>query len=169
MYVYITNLAYYNEGVIIGDWFFLGTDTETLNKFLKETVKVDEAHEEYFISDSESETLHYEVNPYCNIYQLNQLVAEFHQRTEEEQAVVNALLDSGIADSLESALETVSDYELIPSIHSPFDVGYYFLEEGFYYEIPDELRFYLDYEAFGQDMLINGDGYLTAYGFLMSA
>lgn len=169
MYAFITNLAYYNEGKIVGGWFQLGASEEELSRFLSEVVRVDDTHEEYFISDTESETLSYEVNPYCDLYKLNQLINEFYGLEEEEQDTINALLEFGIVQSLEEALNVVSHYCLTYGIESEEDIGYYYLEETGAYEVPDCLRPYLDYEAFGRDFLMNGEAYLTSYGLLTAA
>jgi hypothetical protein len=169
MFVFVENLGYYNEGYRVGGWILLGKSEEELQLFLEEVVCIDEAHEEYFISDTESHKLCYSVNPYCDLFELNHLVCEFNQLTEEEQMTIHALLETGIVDNLTGALDMLDNYQLLSGIKNEYDLGYYFLEDFNFYEIPEFIQNYIDYERYGQDLLISGDGYLTAYGFLMSA
>lgn len=167
MYVYITNLGLYNEGNIVGDWFALGQPIDKLKQFLKKVVKINEQYEEYFISDVESDNLQYEVNPYCNLFELNHLISCFNDLSESEQMTVNALLQSGTINTLGDAMDNVDSYQLIPEIKTEYDLGYYFLAECDFLNIPDYMINYIDFESYGRDILLSDDGELTEFGYLM--
>ena len=169
MFVFVENLAYYNEGKIIGDWFQLGKSDEELQCFLNDVVCIDKTHEEYFIADIESDNLCYSVNSYCDLFELNRLVCQFNELSEEEQMTVNALLETGIFNRLEDALYNVEHYQLIQDIHNEYDLGYYFLENCNFYDMPEFILNYIDYESYGRDILLSGDGDITKYGYLMTA
>lgn len=51
--VFVGNLGRYNEGDLVGAWLELPYDEEELDRWLRDSVAVDEAHEEVFIMDSD--------------------------------------------------------------------------------------------------------------------
>lgn len=61
MSVYAQNLAYYNDGEIIGGWLDLPTTKEEIDDYLNEIVRIDDEHEEYEIADIDDCPFEYEI------------------------------------------------------------------------------------------------------------
>lgn len=169
MEIFIQNLAYYNEGRIVGDWFSLNSSMEDLQQFLQKEVKVDGLHEEYFIADYNFDALHYAPSEYDDISLLMKAVQMFHTLCKEEQQKVNAILELVWVHSsseLIKIIDSLDTYNFYQDIQTDYDLGYFWLEESGCYDIPNFLQGYLDYERFGQDIRLESDGFFTSYGYV---
>lgn len=88
--VFPQNLAYYNEGEIVGGWIDLPQSPEVIDKFLKEVVKVDNEHEEYEIADFEHVPFPYESFQWATLEKLNSLAIVYSTLDEERKEAVQA-------------------------------------------------------------------------------
>ena len=69
--------------------------------------------------------------------------------------------------TLKEAYENKEEYDLYTDIiHSAYDLGYYLINEEGFLDVPESLKNYIDYEAFGKDILIDVEGGMTDYGFI---
>ncbi|MBR4981927.1 MAG: antirestriction protein ArdA [Lachnospiraceae bacterium] len=169
--IYIANLGKYNEGEMVGGWFMLGQEEEELNAFLKEVVGINKEYEEWFIADTDIYDLDLEISEYENIYSLNEMFARYEELSSYEKEVVQAITEimSG-AETLDDAIDKLDDYSLYPDIQNDYDLGYAYIHEwgcvdtrnlGF-------LSSYIDYEALGRDLDLDGMGSFTSKGFLLN-
>ena len=141
---YITDLSAYNQGFLIGEWVELGIDEEELNQIINKIFRLgeeacgDENHEEYFLTDWDTDFL--EVGEYSNIYELNREVARFNELNLEEYQIksVKFLMNSNICSKLDEALEKLD--ELV--IYEDCDF------EGLAFQIADEIYCINDYPEF---------------------
>lgn len=155
--VFITNLAKYNEGELVGQWVTLPLPPEELDEVIEEILGDDE---EYFITDYECEFM--EVPEYCNIHELNELAEELDSLSEHEQKKVKAILEMGAYRDIEEAIANRDSYYLEESINSERDLAWYLLDEVFT-EIPDFIKEYIDLDRFVRDY---SDGYISEYGYI---
>ena len=132
--IYVTNLKKYNEGALVGEWVDLPhEDIESvINKISNDGA------DELFITDYESELEGLEVGEYDNIETLDSIMQEVDNLTDSELLAFQAYLLNG--SSLDEALEEV--HQVVN------DCG---LLDG----VPEEVKMYFDYEAYGRDMDIN--------------
>lgn len=156
--VYITNLAKYNEGYLIGDWVTLPLPPEDLDEVIAEILGDDE---EYFITDYECEFM--EVPEYCNLHRLNELAEQLEELDEHEQKKVKAILEWGAYTRLEDALENMDNFRLDENINNENDLAWYFLDEV-YSDVPDFIKRYVDIKRLGRDLAL--DGYISEYGYI---
>lgn len=156
--VYITNLAKYNEGYLIGDWVTLPLPPEELDESIEEILMDDE---EYFITDYECEFM--EIPEYCNLHKLNELAEQLNDLDEHEQKKVKAILEWGAYRKLEDAINNVDNFRLDENINSENDLAWYFLNEV-YADVPDFIKGYIDVKRFGRDLAM--DGFISEYGYI---
>ena len=185
--LYLANLGKYNEGILKGEWIELPLSETELEEamvnigvahydkegnFVPYVIETDEngyeyVYEEYAIHDYETD-LNISISEYSSLNDLN-TVAEIVEDFELDQ--VNALLDGGVIDMkdlLEGNInEIIQNYgfiELEPTMNEEQEVGYAYVDE--IYGGPEclskeILERYFDYEAFGRDILLGGEGFVS--------
>jgi antirestriction protein len=152
--IYLTNLAQYNAGRLIGEWIELPIAQEELEERIKKILGRDE---EYFITDSESD-IGWKVGEYEDPYKLNEQAGELDEfENQYDEEVLGAFIDhySDMKEALE-ALQS-GDFTIINDVEDEDDLGYEAVDQGFFgIEIPDNLKNYIDYEKIGRDMTFEG-------------
>lgn len=166
--VFITNLGKYNEGELIGKWLDLPCeDTEEELASIGVSDEPDEKgnyYEEYFITDYEND-YGYKVGEYDSLDDLNEMAEELENLDEYDKEIVNAFIENG--SNVEEALEHFrdGDYMLFSNCSDMTDVAYQYIEEtGLLDGVPETLRNYFDYEAYGRDMSYEGTFIFTDNG-----
>ncbi len=158
MQVYIANLGKYNEGELVGAWFTPPIDMEDV----KERIGLNGEYEEYAVHDFE---LPFEISEYTSIAEINRLCAMVEEL--EGSPLYDALseVQGYWFNSLEELLENKDDIICYPDCDTMEDVARYLVEEtGMLGEVPANLQNYIDYEAFGRDLEINGSFLVTSHG-----
>lgn len=151
--VFITDLAAYNEGNLVGKWVELPKDEDELEEIIREILNEGHCgevlcyHEEWFIADYEAP---FRVGEYEDIYRLNEW-AERLEDCREEDDVIRAIFDC--AGSVEEGFDILEDgrYRVYEDCNNMADVAWEVVSEsGMLGGIPDEVARYFDYEAYGQ-------------------
>ena len=185
--LYLANLGKYNEGILKGEWVELPLSETELEEvmvnigvahydkegnFVPYVIETDEngyeyVYEEYAIHDYETD-LNISISEYSSLNDLN-TVAEIVEDFELDQ--VNALLDGGVIDmkdliegDLEEIMQHYSFIELEPNMNEEQEVGYAYVDEvcgGLECLSKEILERYFDYEAFGRDILLSGEGFVS--------
>ena len=165
--IYLTNLGKYNEGELIGEWVELPCDDfESVFERIGISDEPDENgryYEEYFITDYETDVNGLKVGEYDNLDDLNELA----EAIEEDLEKAEALIYFGYSEA-DEIREHIDDIIYITSCkaweNSDYEIGYYYAETMGCLEIPDYLKNYFDYEAYGRDIRIEGSFYETESG-----
>ncbi|WP_139692301.1 antirestriction protein ArdA [Sporolactobacillus terrae] len=158
MKVYIANLGKYNEGELVGAWFTPPVDFEEV----KERIGLNHEYEEYAIHDYE---LPFDIDEYTPIEEINRLcsLAEELEGTpieEEMREIQNAFFGS-----FEEMVEHKDDIICYPDCDDMENVARYLLEEsGTLGEVTSHLQNYIDYEAYGRDLELEGNFLVTSHG-----
>ena len=176
MSVFITDLAAYNQGFLIGEWVAMGElSNEELNQTIKKIFRLgeeackDENHEEYFLTDWDEEF--FEVGEYTNVYELNKEVARFNELNLDDTSkkCVSFLMSENVVSDLDEALEKYEDC-LIYEDMSFLDLAYQIVEEQYNLDdLPQFIANYFDYDALARDLeldqytAINGDIFYYPY------
>lgn len=158
MQVNIANLGKYNEGELVEDWFTPPIDMENI----KERIDLNSEYEKYAIYDYE---LPFEIGEYTSIPEINRLCAMVEEL--EELLIYHELFEiQGYwFESLEELLENQDDIICYADCEDMEDVARYYLgETGMLGEVPTNLKNYIDYQALGRDLEINGNLLVTSYG-----
>lgn len=171
MVVYLTNLGRYNEGVLQGRWLKLPASEEALEKVLDE-IGINEMYEEYFITDSESDIIGINnvINEFSNIQKLNELAECLELLSVDEERKLEAILEYESCSSATELIEIIEDmenYDLLDGIDTEEALGYYYADELCCIEIPENIKCYFDYEAYGRDIRLEGNGIFTSCGYLI--
>jgi len=158
MRVYISNLGKYNEGELVGDWFTPPINMEEV----KERIGLNGEYEEFAVHDYE---LPFDINEYTSIDEINRLCAMVEEIEgtpiyHELKEIINYWFTN-----LEDLLENIDDIICYSDCDSMEDVARYYVEEtGQLGEVPTNLQNYIDYQALGRDMELEGNFLVTAHG-----
>lgn len=152
--IYVTNLSKYNEGVLVGEWVSLPCEglEEVLDKISNN------GNGELFISDYETDISNLKISEYDDILQLNEIAEEIDNLSDEEVIIFQAYLEQYTND-LQQALDAVrqGNYRIYYDCDNMEDVAYQVVNDcGLFDGVPEALKEYFDYEAYGRDMDIEG-------------
>lgn len=167
MSIYLTNLGKYVEGCLIGQWVQLPIPQERLQEVLTQ-IGIGDGHEEYFITDSETDILDISIDEYASIDELNELAAKIEELADSDYTRLAAVLEwespLAVAGVIE-IIENLDSYDLLPDVEDDEALGEYFgVECGAFDTIPEQLRYYIDYEHYGRDIRLELDMCFTSYG-----
>ena len=156
--VYIANLGKYNEGELVGAWFTPPIDYDDM----KERIGLNGEYEEYAIHDYE---LPFDVHEFTPISEINRLCEEIHELDGspilDELKEIQGMWFSSISELLDAK----DDIHCYTDCDSMEDVARYYVEEtGQLGEVPANLQNYIDYQALGRDMEIEGNYLVTSHG-----
>ena len=171
MKVFITNLGRYVEGYLVGKWVKLPVDDETLDKVLTE-IGINEQYEEYFITDYENVTVALGdiISEYSSVAALNKLAQRLEELSDADADKLGAVLEYETCRSVSEVidlLDELDEFDLLPDVTDDEGLGYYYVEEYGSIDIPECIRAYFDYEAYGRDIRLESSCLYTSYGCLL--
>ena len=138
---------------------------------LLKRIGVDEVrYEEFFITSFDGDVLglYDYLTEYENLDELNHLACLLSELDQSDLEKFEAVIDCGshtssVADLI-NLTQNLDCYEFYPDIENEEDLGRYFSED---LPIPDELKDYFDYEAYGRDISINKSGHFAPGGYIV--
>ena len=175
---FITNLGKYNEGELVGEWVKFPTTAEKLKEVFKrigigQKDDFGQPYEEWFITDYDCyvDGLYDKLGEYENLDELNHLaclLSELDKSDLEkfEAAVASGEHTSGVGDLI-NLVENLDCYDFYIGVSDDETLGRIYAEDMELINIPENLRDYFDYEAYGRDMRINEDGGFVKGGFFL--
>ena len=174
---FVTNLGKYNEGELVGEWVKFPTTPEEMQAVFQrigigETDDFGYAYEEWFITDYDCyvDGLYDKLGEYSNIDELNYLASKLDDMTQDDYnrfcAAVSMGNHTGSIQDLINLTENLDCYDIYSDIGDDDDLGRYYLEEMDASQIPDYLRNYIDYEAYGRDIRFSDGGEYTDFGYV---
>ena len=171
MKIFITNLGKYCEGYLVGKWVKLPVADDKLDEVLKE-IGINEFYEEYFITDSESDIIGLSdvITEYSSISALNKLAKRIENLSDCDADKLGAVLEYEGCCSVETVVElldNLDNFDLVTGVTDDETLGYYYAEELGGIDIPEHLKSYFDYEAYGRDIRLESRCLYTSYGFLL--
>ena len=174
MKIFITNLGKYTEGYLIGKWVKLPVSEDKLNEVLEEIGIDNEYYEEYFITDTDCENeiigIGDVISEYSSVQALNELAQRLEDLSADEVDKLCAVLEyeacRSVSDVLE-LLDELDDFDLLTDVNDDEELGYYYAEEYCSIDIPEHVRPYFDFEAYGRDIRLESSCLYTSYGFLL--
>ena len=174
---FITNLGKYNEGALVGEWVKFPTTAEELKKVFERIgigAKDDfgQTYEEWFITDYDCyvDGLYDLLGEYANLDELNYLASKLDDMSQNEYERFQAAMEigdhTGSIQELINLTENLDCYDVYPDIHDHDDLGRYYIEELDAMQVPEHLRNYIDYEAYGRDIALEESGQFTDLGYV---
>lgn len=179
--VWVQNLAYYNEGKIVGGWIDLPQTKEKIDEYLKDIVKIDKMHEEYEIADIDDYPFEYKTVQWESLYKINNLATIYSELTQDNKEKIFAYIDANITSdvSIDELINLCLQVDDIPYYSYYFDgmeysssysnelkMGYTMAEQtGLYSElerlgIVDFFDFEKYGETYGYDFVLFENGYI---------
>lgn len=157
----VRSLSTYAEA----DWV---TPAEAL-EFMDKQNKID-GSEEFIIVDYDAP---FSIGEYDDVSDLAEISEKLEELTDDEIEVLATILDGHTSD-FEEALKIVEDgeYMVYWDCHNMADVAEHYLDETcMLNDVPDFIRNYIDFEAYGRDMsyegtfleLVNSCGYVQIF------
>ena len=174
---FITNLGKYNEGELVGEWVKFPTTAEELKKVfdrigIEQKDDFGQPYEEWFITDYDCYVgaLYDKLGEYENLDELNYLASKLEEMGQGEYAQFQAAMEvgdhSGSLQEIINLTDNLDCYDLYPSIQDYDDLGRYYIEELDAMQVPEHLRNYIDYEAYGRDVAMDESGDFTDLGYV---
>ena len=174
---FITNLGKYNEGELVGEWVKFPTTAEELKEVFKrigigQRDDFGQPYEEWFITDYDCyvDGLYDKLGEYENLDELNYLASKLDEMSDSEYAQFQAGMEMGDhCGSLQEIInltENLDCYEIYPDIEDYDDLGRYYIEELDAMQVPEHLKNYIDYEAYGRDVAMDENGSFTDQGYV---
>ena len=174
---FITNLGKYNEGELVGEWVKFPTTADELKKVFERIGIGSEddfgnPYEEWFITDYDCYVggLYDKLGEYANLDELNYLAAKLDDMDRSEYNQFLAAMEmgdhTGSIQDLINLTENLDCYDVYPDIEGYEDLGRYYIDELEAMQVPDHLRNYIDYEAYGRDVALEEGGEFTEFGYV---
>ena len=174
---FITNLGKYNEGELVGEWVKFPTTAEEMKEVFRrigigQKDEFGQPYEEWFITDYDCyvDGLYDKLGEYESLDELNYLASKLEEMRDYEYAQFRAGMEMGDhCGSLQEIInltENLDCYEVYPNIEDYDDLGRYYIEELDVMQVPEHLRNYIDYEAYGRDVALEEGGTFTDQGYV---
>jgi len=165
--LYITDLAAYNAGKLIGSWVDTTIEQEEFDSKIKDIL--DEGtracndtiqHEEVFITDWEFESIEiFKINEHDSIPAIKNIIDLLLESVEEHQyRIIKFLLDNFIVNSVEEAIEKVDDVIIYENMDMK-QVAEEYLELVDLSDVPDLIKHNIDFQGIAIDLEMDGTYY----------
>ena len=174
---FVTNLGKYNEGELVGEWVKFPTTAEEMKQVfdrigIGQTDDFGHTCEEWFITDYDCyvDGLYDKLGEYESLDELNYLASKLDEmdRGEFEQFQVAMEIGdhSGSVQEIINLTENLDCYDVYPGIEDYDDLGRYYIDELDAMQVPEHLKNYIDYEAYGRDIALDESGDFTSFGYV---
>ena len=174
---FITNLGKYNEGALVGEWVKFPTTYEEMQKVFErigigQTDDFGQPYEEWFITDYDCYVpgLYDKLSEYENLDELNYLASKLDEMQSWEYDQFCAAMEigdhSGSLQEIINLTENLDCYDVYPDIEGYDDLGRYYIDELDAMQVPEHLKNYIDYEAYGRDIALDEGGQFTDLGYV---
>ena len=174
---FVTNLGKYNEGELVGEWVKFPTTADEI-KAVFDRIGIGQKddfgcpYEEWFITDYDCyvDGLYDKLGEYANLDELNYLASKLDNMDKYEYNQFCAAMEvgdhTGSLQDIINLTENLDCYDVYPNIEDHEDLGRYYIEELDMMQVPEHLKDYIDYEAYGRDIAIEEGGNFTEFGYV---
>ena len=170
---YVTNAGKYSEGQLVGETLKFPTTAQEVEALLKRIGVDGVRYQEIFITSFDGDVLglYDHLGEYENLDELNHLACLLSELTSSELETLEAVLDSGdhcssVRDII-NLTQNLDCYGFYPGVSDEETLGRIYVDDLEMLDVPDQVKPYFDYEAYGRDMRINEDGSFVKGGFLL--
>ena len=106
--------------------------------------------------------LYDKLGEYENLDELNYLASKLDEMDQSDYARFQAGMEMGdhcgSVQEIINLTENLDCYEIYPNIEDYDDLGRYYIEELDAMQVPEHLKNYIDYEAYGRDIAMDENG-----------
>ena len=170
---YVTNLGKYNEGELASALLKFPTTREAVQEVLKQIGIDNIRYEEIFIADYDGDLseLNACLGEYESIDELNHLACLLSELDKSDLEKFEAVVASGEhtsgAGDLINLAENLDCYDFYIGVSDDETLGRIYAEDMELINIPENLRDYFDYEAYGRDACIHENGHFAPGGYVV--
>ena len=164
---------------MIGEWVSFPATPEEVKKALEKIGigakdEFGNVYEEWFITDYNCDvdglTKNINFGEYENLDELNYLASKIGElnsyELEKFQAVLEVSDYTGSVKDVINLTDNLDKYDIYPDVKNCEDLGIYYVDELETVKVPDELRYYIDYESYGRDIALDENGQFTENGYV---
>lgn len=130
----------------------------------------DDQHFHIISFDSDILGLYDYLGEYENIDELNHLAHLLKELSPSERETLEAVMDSGqhcgSVQDLINLTQNLDCYDLHPGVDNEEMLGRLYVEDMESLEVPDNIKPYFDFEAYGRDISINENGHFAPGGYV---
>ncbi len=170
---YVTNLGKYNEGKLASETLKFPTTPEAVQDLLKRIGVDGIRYEEIFMAGYESSIpgLAECLSENAHIDEINHLAHTLAALDSGELETFKAVINRGdYTSSMEDLINLTHNLDCYDFYHGVSDdetLGHIYADDMDAIAIPDHLRGYFDYEAYGRDVRLNDGGAFVCGGYVM--
>ena len=177
MAAFITNEGKTNEVEFGGEWVNFPPTAEEMKKVF-ERIGIGQKddfgnpYEEWFITDYDCyvDGIYDKLGEYESLDELNYLASKLDDMKSWEYDQFCAAMEmgdhSGSVQEIINLTENLDCYDVYPDIHDYDDLGRYYIDELDAMQVPEHLKNYIDYEAYGRDVALDEGGDFTYLGYV---
>ena len=169
---YIGNLGKYNEGILATEPLRFPASTEEVQAVLSRIGVDGIRYEEIFIADYDTDVagLRKHLGEGESIDELNYLAVLLDGLDSGQKAKYEAALSlgeyAGSVKDLINLTQNLDCYEFYPEVKNEEALGRYLIDEFGALCVPENIKGYFDYEAYGRDMFLNTTSDFAAGGYI---
>ena len=165
--IYITSICE-GKDYLLGEWVKLPVPPEKLDEVL---ARIGNEYEEYLVTDYEAAFANLNISQYSSIAELNDLATRLDEVEEWDNDKLCAVLEmeepTSIADIVD-IIDHLDDFDILADVEDDEGLGQYYAEELCTLNaVPEHLRSYFDYEAYGRDIRLEMSCCFTSYGLVI--
>jgi len=157
MNIAVESYELYNNNILVGKWFNTEEDSiEDVYEYIKEIHRdngFNDSDLELFVADYEDEYNIYSGESLEKAYEISEAIENLDDCDKE---AVRLLIDNNIANDIFDAIDKKDDLLYTDETDMGAVAENYIIETGALSDMPENLRYYFDYEALGRDMEIGG-------------
>lgn len=170
---YITNLGKYAEGQLVGETLRFPTTTEEVQALLKRIGVDGVRYQEIFITSFDGDVLGLcdHLTEYENLDELNHLACLLSELEPGELETLEAAINKGdhtssVADII-NLVHNLDCYDFYPGVTDDETLGRIYADDMEAIDVPEQLKNYFDYEAYGRDVRLNDNGHFVPGGYVI--
>lgn len=168
---YVTNAGKYSEGQLVGETLKFPTTAQEVEALLKRIGVDGVRYQEIFITSFDGDVLglYDHLSEYENLDELNHLACLLSELTSSELETLEAVLDSGdhcssVRDII-NLTQNLDCYGFYPGVSDEETLGRIYVDDLEMLDVPDQVKPYFDYEAYGRDACIHENGHFAPCGY----
>lgn len=168
----LTNRDLYQQGKRRDVYVKFPTTREAMQEALKDVGVDGVLYRRVILTEHDSNLpgFCHRITQYDRVDEVNYLARLLSELSDSEPATFQAVLeygehDQGAADLINLALN-LNCYELHPGIDTDEELGRIYADFNEAIHVPEEIRNYFDYEAYGRDVRLNEGGCFVEGGYL---
>ena len=169
---FVTNAGKYSEGQLVGETLKFPTSAQEVEALFKRIGVDGIRYQEIFITSFDGDVLglYDYLGEYENLDELNHLACLLTELSTQELETLEAVLDSGdhtssVADII-NLVHNLDCYDFHPGVNDEETLGRIYVEEMDALEVPENVKPYFDYAAYGRDVSINENGHFAPGGYV---